>query len=108
LFEKESGKLLNIKHKINVFIADDEFTERKMAFVASELGFKHIRILSGGLNSFKKNILNYQPNENPKTIEEEYTNRFRIKAKLELPEIMKNYKSTGPTKKEQKRVVGGC
>lgn len=108
LFEKEPSQLLKLKHKVNVFIADDELTERKMAIVATELGFNHIKILDGGLKSFRENILNYQPIENPKNIDEVYQNRFRTKAKAVIPVLIQNNKSAGPVKKEQKRVVGGC
>jgi rhodanese-related sulfurtransferase len=108
LFEKEPNILLNLKHKVNVFIADDELTARKMAIIATELGYKRIKILQGGLNEFKDQILNYKGIENPKTLDEEYTNRFRNKAKQLIPIIIQNNKSAGPVKKVQKRVVGGC
>lgn len=108
LFEKEPTQLLKLKHKINVFVADDELTERKMAIVAKELGFKRIKILEGGLNSFRQNILNFKLIENPKNIDEIYQNRFRTKAKALIPVLIKNNKSAGPVVKKQKRVVGGC
>ncbi len=66
LFEKEPNKLLNLKHKVNVFVANDELTEKKMAIIATELGYKRIQIVKGGLNSFKEEILNFQPIKNPK------------------------------------------
>jgi rhodanese-related sulfurtransferase/uncharacterized membrane protein YedE/YeeE len=108
LFEKEPNKLLTLKHAVNVFIADDELTERKIAIMATELGYKRIKILKGGLNSFMDQILNFKPIENPKTLDEEYTNRFREKAKVEIPILIKNNVPKGPVKKELKRVVGGC
>jgi rhodanese-related sulfurtransferase/uncharacterized membrane protein YedE/YeeE len=108
LFEKEPNKVLTLKHNINVFIADDEFTERKIAIIATELGYKRIKILQGGLNSFMDQILNFKPIENPKTLDEEYSNRFRTKAKEEIPILIQNNKPKGPVKKELKRVVGGC
>ena len=108
LFEKEPNKLLTLKHAVNVFIAEDELTERKIAIMASELGYKHVKILQGGLNSFMDQILNFKPIENPKTLDEEYTNRFRMKAKVEIPILIKNNVPKGPVKKELKRVVGGC
>lgn len=108
LFEKEPNKVLSIRHKVNVFVADDELTERKLAIIASELGYKRIEILQGGLNAFKDQILNFKPIENPKNIDEVYLNRFRTKAKEIIPVLIKNNKATGPVKKEQKRVVGGC
>ncbi|MGQ9799931.1 MAG: YeeE/YedE thiosulfate transporter family protein, partial [Ignavibacterium sp.] len=75
LFEKEPNQLLSLKHKINVFVADDEMTERKMAIIAKELGYKRIKILQGGLNAFREQILNFKPIENPKNIDEVYQNR---------------------------------
>lgn len=108
LFEKEPNILLNLKHKVNVFVANDEITEKKMAIIATELGFKRIQIVKGGLNAFKEEILNFQPIINPKTIDEENINRFRSKAKAVIPIMIKNNKSAGPVKKAQKRVVGGC
>ena len=108
LFEKEPNILLNLKHKVNVFLADDELTARKMAIIATELGYKRIQILQGGLNAFRNQILNYTESKNPKTLDEEYTNRFRTKAKELIPIILANNKSAGPVKKVQKRVVGGC
>jgi rhodanese-related sulfurtransferase len=108
LFEKEPNILLNLKHKEKVIVANDELSERKMAIVAAELGFKGIFILQGGLDYFKEQILNFTPIKNPKTIEEEYTNRFRTKAKNIIPVLIENSKPKGPAKKEMKRVVGGC
>ncbi len=108
LFEKEPSQLLRLKKRINVFVANDELTERKMAIIANELGYKRIKILKGGLNSLREQILNYQPIEDPKNIDEVYQNRFRSKAKVVIPVLIQNNKSTGPVKKEQKRVIGGC
>lgn len=108
LFEKEPNKLLNLKHKINVFIADDELTEKKLAIIATELGYKRIQIVKGGLNGFREEILNFKPISNPKNIDEENINRFRSKAKEIIPIIIQNNKTSGPVKKEQKRVIGGC
>lgn len=108
LFEKEPNKVLSVRHKINVFVADDELTERKMAIIANELGYKHIKILQGGLNAFNNQILNFKPIENPKNIDEVYQNRFRTKAAAVIPVLIQNNKSSGPVKKTQKRVVGGC
>lgn len=108
LFEKEPNKVLSVRHKINVFVADDELTERKIAIIANELGYKHIKILQGGLNAFKDQILNFKRIENPKNIDEVYQNRFRTKAAAVIPVLIQNNKSSGPVKKTQKRVVGGC
>lgn len=108
LFEKEPNQMLRLKHKINVFVSDDEMAERKMAIIGTELGYKRIKILQGGLDAFREQILNFKTIENPKNIDEVYQNRFRTKAKEVIPVLIKNNKSAGPVKKEQKRVIGGC
>ncbi|NHZ84656.1 MAG: hypothetical protein GWP19_02110 [Planctomycetia bacterium] len=108
MFEKEPNILLNLKHKEKIFIANDELTERKMAIVATELGYKGIHVLLGGLDGFKQNILEFKPISNPKTIEEEYINRFRTKAQKIIPVLIENNKPKGPVKKKLKRVIGGC
>lgn len=108
LFEKETGMMLNLKHKEKVFIANDEQTERKMAIVATELGYKGIFILKGGLDGFKEEILNFTPIASPKTVDEEYTNRFRTKAKAEIPVLIEKSKPKKIQKKKLKRVIGGC
>ncbi len=108
LFEKEPNRLLRLKNRVNIFVADDEFTERKMAIIAKELGYERIKILQGGLNTFREQILNYKPIENPKNKFEIYQNRFRTKAKELIPLLIKNNKASEPIKKEQKRVIGGC
>jgi len=108
MFEKEPNLLLNLKHKLKVFIADDEWTERKMAIIATELGYKKINILKGGLDGFKEQILNFKPIENPKTTDEIDTNRFRSEAKRIIPVLIQNHKPTGPVERKLKRVIGGC
>lgn len=108
MFEKEPNILLKLKHKDKIFIANDELTERKMAIVANELGYKGIHVLKGGLDGFKQDILNFKPIENPQTIEEEYINRFRTKAQKLIPTLIENNKPKGPVKKKLKRVIGGC
>ncbi len=79
-----------------------------MAIIAKELGYERIKILQGGLNTFREQILNYKPIENPKNKFEIYQNRFRTKAKELIPLLIKNNKASEPIKKEQKRVIGGC
>jgi len=108
LFEKEPGRILSIRHKINLFVADDEFQERQFAIVANRLGFKNVKILQGGLSKFNKDILNFDKSLVASNKREEDTYRFRTKASSIIPVLIKENKSTGPVKKTQKRVIGGC
>lgn len=108
LFEQEPSRLLRLKGKTNVFVANDELTERRMAVIAHELGFRRIQILEGGLNAFREQILRFQPSRPPQGMMEEFTYRFRSKAKHVIPELIRQNKSSAPVKKEKKRVLGGC
>ncbi|MFB3851496.1 MAG: YeeE/YedE thiosulfate transporter family protein [Acidobacteriota bacterium] len=108
LFEKEPNLFLKLKRTKRVFVADDEMTERKAAIMALKMGYKEIKILKGGLDNFTKEILQFEPIKEPKTIDEQYRNRFRTKAKIEIAELIKNNKPQGPVEKKQKRALGGC
>lgn len=107
-FEKEPNRLLSLSNRTNVFIADDELTERKIAVIAKELGYNNIKILTGGFNSFKNLILNYDKTLVPKNKVEKTTFAFREKASIKIPEIIKNNKPKGGVEKKLKRAVGGC
>ncbi|MCX7959667.1 MAG: YeeE/YedE thiosulfate transporter family protein, partial [Deltaproteobacteria bacterium] len=108
LFEKEPAQFLRYRHVDNLFVAEDEITERKMAILAQKSGFKNIKILKGGLQAFRKEILGFEPIKEPKTIDEQWLNRFKTRAKAEIPELIKKNKPSGPVKKKQKRSLGGC
>jgi rhodanese-related sulfurtransferase len=108
LFEKEPSKILRIRGKTNVFVANDEHTERQLAIIAERLDFSNITILVGGLNRFNNEILNFDKNRIATTKQEVDTYRFRTKASSIIPVLIKENKSVGPVKKTQKRVVGGC
>jgi rhodanese-related sulfurtransferase/uncharacterized membrane protein YedE/YeeE len=107
-FEKESNRFLRIRKRTYVFTAENEYTERKLAVLASELGYKNIKILKGGLNAFKKNILNFEQSRKPENKIEEATFKFRKIAKVIIPKLIKAHKNVSPVKKKLKRVVGGC
>lgn len=107
-FEKEPDKFLRMRHITYVFIAEDEQTERKMAIIASEVGYENIKILKGGLIAFRDQILNFEQTRPPENKIEEATFSFRTKAKVVIPEMIKENKSAGPVQKKLKRVVGGC
>lgn len=109
LFQKEPIKMLKILHRNNLFVANDELTERRIAIIARELGYKRIKVLRGGMDNFKKEILNYEPNPNPLTSVERDKNKFRLYAKAMLPDHLKQFKPSDNVKSDKpKRVLGGC
>ncbi|PJA16623.1 MAG: sulfurtransferase [Elusimicrobia bacterium CG_4_10_14_0_2_um_filter_56_8] len=108
LFEKAPSRALLFRGKINVFAAEDELTERKMAIIAEKMGFKRIKVLQGGLNEFREQILNFKPAKTASKFELENTYRFRKKAGREIRELIQKAKPSGPATRKLKRVLGGC
>lgn len=110
LFEKETAKILNKRKTRFVFVANDELSERRIAVMAMELGFKNISILEGGLNGFKQIILGFKtPEVVPTTVHKADQIRFRTKAARILPDMIKESMEKGVVKvKKSKRVLGGC
>ncbi|MCX6162259.1 MAG: YeeE/YedE thiosulfate transporter family protein [Ignavibacteriae bacterium] len=109
MFTKDAIQMLLTNHKKRVFVADDEVTEKKAAFIAEKLGFDEIYIVPGGLNSFKDNILNFKPSATVNSKQEADTYTFREKASKIIPKIIEENKlKQTPVKKETKRTLGGC
>ena len=108
LFEKEPNKTLSLRHKINVILANDEQTEKRIAVIAKELGYDNVRVLQGGLTAFKDQIINFKQTREPANKQEADQIRFRTEASQKLPVLIANSKGHGPVKKTIKRVVGGC
>ena len=112
LFEKNAHKLLTIKHKKNVFIAEDEVTAKKAAVLASELGYAESYFLKGGLKQFRNDILNFKLPGMASNQHEIDTYRFRTEAAKILPVMIQENKlklaASGASQNKPKRVVGGC
>jgi hypothetical protein len=110
LFEKDAYKLLSVKHKKNVFIANDEFTAKKGAVLASELGYTNILVLKGGFDQFRKDILEFVMSTGTINRKDVDTFRFRSSACNAIPVLMKEYKlkHASGERKQVKRVLGGC
>ena len=106
-FEKEPDRMLRIRNNTYVIAAETEMQERKMAIIASEIGYKNVKILKGGLETFRKEVLNFVY-RTPTNKIEETTFKFRENAKVVIPQLIKDNKSAGPVVKKLKRVVGGC
>jgi rhodanese-related sulfurtransferase len=110
IFEKDLHNILSIKHKRNIFIADDEASAKKGAVLAKNLGYENVFVLKGGLNQFKAEIINFRMPEQVSGRSQIDTFRFRTKAKELIPVLIQQNKlkqNTGEQKKTN-RVVGGC
>jgi len=112
LFDKSAHSLMTLKHKKNVFIAEDEAMAKKGAILASELGYSEIYCLKGGFKKFKTDILNFTSPGTASNQHETDTYRFRTEAAKILPVMIQENKlklaASGASQNKPKRVVGGC
>jgi rhodanese-related sulfurtransferase len=110
LFEKDAHKLLSLKHKRNVFVANDEQTEHQAATVARELGFENFSVLQGGMTAFRSEILDFKMPDQQPPRELTDTFRFRAHASEAIPRLIEanKLKASSTQKPGAKRIVGGC
>ncbi len=109
MFSKDASKLFAKKNATYVIVADDEKAEIKAGYIANELDYENVYILSEGLKGFEEKILNFKMPEGELSRFDSDTYRFRQKASSVIPEIIKNNsKRSFPEKKESKRALGGC
>jgi uncharacterized protein len=108
LFEKFAEKILAVKDKEDVIIAEDELTARKAAVIASKLGYDNVVVLKGGFNNFKNEILEFKNPGNAKTKLEADDYRFREEASIQIPKLIEKSKTLAVPVKKSKRIIGGC
>lgn len=109
LFGKDAAKIFSKMDAVYVIISDTEEKEKTAAFIASEIGYENVFILSEGLNGFREKIINFRKPEKTETRHDADVIRFREKASVLIPEIIKANKEKGVQEKnESKRVLGGC
>ena len=105
LFEKEPNQILRIKGIERIVVAENEKEAVKNAVILTELGYKNIRVLKGGLEQFNKDILSFKKTDEPKNKLEADKIRFRTLAASVLPKLIEENKKSGPVEKKQKRVI---
>lgn len=108
LFQKDVKNLLSIKHRKYLFVGDDELASKKAAVLADELGFDNIYYLKGGLDEFKKEIINFQMPSQITSRRDADTFRFREEARKIIPVLIEKNKSKEVPVTKSKRVLGGC
>lgn len=73
-------------------------SEKKSAYIASELGYENVFILSEGLTGFNEKIINFRKPEKIESRQDADVYRFREKASTVIPEIIKANKEKGAGK----------
>lgn len=107
-FDKDAIKLLEIKNKVNIFIAKNENEELKMAYIAKKLGYNNFLILKEGMDGFISSIIDSNQIEKNKMLVNNDTYEFRLKASYQIPKLIEENKVKGVIKKTSKRALGGC
>jgi rhodanese-related sulfurtransferase len=109
MFGKQWREELGRERKRKIIVANDEMLEQKAITLAQALGYSNFVFLSGGLDEFKKTILNVAVPTGDLTPAERDAYRFRGQASVQISELIKEQMS-GPKKapKLVKRIVGGC
>jgi rhodanese-related sulfurtransferase len=109
LFGKDAAKTFSKKNASYVIIANTEDEETKAAYIAGEIGYENVYVLSDGMNGFRDNVINFKAPQNTGTRHEADLYNFREKAGKLIPEIIKENKNKGVQEnKESKRALGGC
>ncbi|MGB3017889.1 MAG: rhodanese-like domain-containing protein, partial [Ignavibacteria bacterium] len=109
LFGKDAAKTFSKKNASYVIIANTEDEETKAAYIAREIGYENVYVLSDGMNGFRDNVINFKAPQNIGTRHESDLYKFREKASILIPEIIKENKNKGVQEnKESKRALGGC
>ncbi len=108
LFSKEYSDLLGDKNRKKVFYADDEDLAKKAAVVSAMIGGENGCVLAGGLNGFRSSILAFSKPEGQLSRQEIDTYRFREKASVVIPELIKKARNTVKAPKVIKKIAGGC
>lgn len=108
LFGKQNLQVLDNQMKKKVFYSTNENDAKRAAVLSSLLGYKNNYVLKGGLTEFNNLIINYKKPAALNTKAEKDTDRFREKAQLLVPEIIKKSKAGTTEKKIVKKISGGC
>jgi len=108
LFGKQNLQVLDNQLKKKVFYSNNEADAKRAAVLSSLLGYKNNYVLKGGLTEFNNLIINYKKPAVLNTKAEIDTDRFREKAQLLIPEIIKKSKAGTTEKKIVKKISGGC
>jgi rhodanese-related sulfurtransferase len=108
LFLRDAKNILAVKHRKYVFIGDDGLSSKRAAIIADRLGFENIMYLEGGLDEFKKEIIDFKKPAVINTRHDADMYRFREQAAKIIPVLIEKNKNTFIPVKKTKRVLGGC
>ncbi|MCA9261645.1 MAG: rhodanese-like domain-containing protein, partial [Planctomycetales bacterium] len=101
-------RILGRAGKQKVFFAEDEASARQAATLARLLGYENVAVLEGGLEAFRKTILQAPGADHAAVDLAADVARFRERASRELAVLIAERGKPKETVKPVKKVVGGC
>ncbi len=109
IFGRENAGILGLRHRDHVFIDQDGSSAATAARVAMRLGYENIRVVEGGMNAVKSEILDFKAPAGKPPEQLEDAERFRARASVELSRMIGENKTTGSKPKAAtKKISGGC
>lgn len=106
LFGKVGREQLSRPRDLKVFFADQEQEAAHAALLAQSLGYENVAVLAGGLEEFRRQILQVAAVD-PSTLNQD-TLDFRKDAAPRLAALIQARGAAKPAAKKVKKVAGGC
>ena len=109
MFGKRWRDELGEERKKKVVVANDEHLEMEAVALVRALGYSNVVFLKGGLDEFKRTIIDVPAPAGDFSAAEHDAYRFRSNASVRIAALIKE-QLAGPKKapKAVKRIVGGC
>jgi rhodanese-related sulfurtransferase len=106
LFGKTGREQLSRPRDVKVFFADEEQEASRVAALAQSLGYENVAVLGGGLQEFRRQVLQVSALD-PSTVDQD-TLAFRKDAAPKIAALIQARGATKTTEKKVKKVAGGC
>ena len=104
---QEWKKILDREDKKIVYYSDTEEFSKKAAILANRLGYAKPQVLTGGLHTFRSQIMNF-PKESE--MKDTVLKEFRLQARRKINKLIEESKAkhTKPEIVKRRKVSGGC
>lgn len=106
LFGKTWREPLSRTRDLKVFFADDQASAADVAAVAEVLGYENVAVLGGGLQAFRRDVLQVSSLDQGAVGRD--TLEFRMEAAPKLAALIQARGAAKPAERKVKKVAGGC
>lgn len=106
LFGKAWRDQLSRRRDVKVFLADDQAAATDAASLALALGYENVYVLEGGLQGFRRDLLEIASHDTASLDVD--TRDFRADAAPKIAALIKARGAAKPAERKVKKVAGGC